>query len=262
MKLIQFESNLILLYITPRLVKQAMSEQIDDPQHPSLFSEVTVTNFLRSHPNFFNEHPDLLLQLSIPHQTGKGVVSLIERQALIMRRRIEDLEKKLEASKQEELIQRHLVENVRRTSLELLNSSSPKVLYQRLSRALSSNYHADRIRLYIFTQLSAPKNYSGLRFKKANAKIKYLFSGVFNHHRPLCGSLQDEHIKALFDVDAELIHATVLIPLKQEGWEGLLALGSCQWNCYSHGASMELLVMISDMASRVISEWLEPTSRS
>ncbi len=61
-----------------------------------------MVDFLRSHPDFFTEHTDLLNRLSVPHQAGAGIASLIEKQVQIMRRRIEDLEQKLEKTKHQE----------------------------------------------------------------------------------------------------------------------------------------------------------------
>ncbi len=215
-----------------------------------------MVDFLRSHPDFFTEHTDLLNRLSVPHQAGAGIASLIEKQVQIMRRRIEDLEQKLEKTKHQESFYIHLVENARRLAFDLLDTENPQAFHQKLVDGLSNYYKADQFRLYVFTRRSTPNDCGGIRFRKTNDRIKCLFTGVFNHHRPLCGSLQDEHIKAVFGSDAEFIHSTVLIPLKLEHWEGLLALGSRQWNYYRHGLSLELLVMISDIASKVIDGWL------
>ena len=237
-----------------------MNDPLDNENNSSRIPEVGVVDFLRSHPDFFTEHTDLLNRLSVPHQAGTGIVSLIEKQVQIMRRRIEDLEQKLEQTEHEESFNIHLVENVRRLAFDLLNTENPEEFHRKLVDGLSAHYKADQFRLYVFTRLPTPNDCGGIRFRTANAGIKCLFTGVFNHHRPLCGSLQDEHIKAVFGNDAEFIRSTVLIPLKLERWEGLLALGSRQWNYYHHGLSLELLVMVSDIASKVIDGWLASTS--
>jgi len=233
-----------------------MSDPLDNEKNSSRIPEVTVVDFLRSHPDFFTEHTDLLNRLSVPHQAGKGIVSLIEKQAQIMRHRIEDLEKKLEQTKHDESFHLRLIEDVRRLAGDLLDVENPQTLHKKLVEGLSIHYKADQVRLYVFTRLTTPKDCGGIRFRKANARIKCLFTGVFNHHRPLCGSLQDEHLKAVFGNDAEFIHSTVLIPIKLERWEGLLALGSQDWNYYHHGLSLELLVLVSDITSKVIDGWL------
>lgn len=233
-----------------------MGKKVDNSRDSPLCSEGNVIEFLRLHPQFLADHPDVLARLTVPHEAGRGVVSLVEKQSQIMRRRIEALESKLEETRHEESNCRDLVENIRRLTLELLGSETPQTLYQKLSDGLLRDYRADKIKLFIFTRFPAPPDSSGIRFKRYNAKIKYLFAGVFNHHRPLCGSLQDEHIKALFDDNTEFIHSTVLVPLKQDRWEGLLALGSHQWNYYHHGVALELLVLLSDVTSSMIDGWL------
>lgn len=65
-----------------------------------------VREFLLANRDFFLEHPDLLLQLNFPHDTG-GAVSLIERQVerlreelAIQRQQTKDLSKTAEANHQ------------------------------------------------------------------------------------------------------------------------------------------------------------------
>lgn len=54
-----------------------------------------VIEFLRAHPDFFVSHPDLLADLQVPHLQSGQAVSLVERQAAILRERIKSMELKL-----------------------------------------------------------------------------------------------------------------------------------------------------------------------
>ena len=57
----------------------------------------SVTAFLRAHPDFLAQHPDLLTSLSLPHATGGKTVSLIERQIDVLREKNRALEFQLAA---------------------------------------------------------------------------------------------------------------------------------------------------------------------
>ena len=46
--------------------------------------EAEVIAFLRTHPSFLDQHPELLSQLEIPHGSGDAV-SLLERQVAVLR---------------------------------------------------------------------------------------------------------------------------------------------------------------------------------
>ncbi|NIQ15196.1 MAG: DUF484 family protein, partial [Candidatus Dadabacteria bacterium] len=53
-----------------------------------------------------------------------------------------------------------------------------------------------------------------------------MFTEIFHRNKPLCGSLQEEHIKTLFGNQENSINSTILIPLQQQKWQGLLVIGS------------------------------------
>ena len=61
----------------------------------SVITDRDVEEHLRQHPEFFASHPALLGVLKIPHPQGGGAVSLVERQASVLRDRIRSMEMKL-----------------------------------------------------------------------------------------------------------------------------------------------------------------------
>lgn len=54
-----------------------------------------VALYLQNNPQFFEEHPDLLTEIMLPHPHGGRTVSLSERQLLALREKNKVLEKKL-----------------------------------------------------------------------------------------------------------------------------------------------------------------------
>ncbi|NJR72026.1 MAG: DUF484 family protein [Gammaproteobacteria bacterium] len=54
-----------------------------------------VATFLRSHPEFFEAHPDVLLNIEVPHPHGGRTVSIPERQLIATREKVRLLESKL-----------------------------------------------------------------------------------------------------------------------------------------------------------------------
>ncbi|MEO6118997.1 MAG: DUF484 family protein [Methylotenera sp.] len=54
-----------------------------------------VSDFLRSHPHFFEKHASLLTEIYLPSPHGNGAISLAERQQLAQRDKIRVLEVKL-----------------------------------------------------------------------------------------------------------------------------------------------------------------------
>lgn len=53
-----------------------------------------VENYLKQHPEFFNEHLELLEHMTVPHPSGNAV-SLISKQLELFRQRHHDMEVQL-----------------------------------------------------------------------------------------------------------------------------------------------------------------------
>src|SRR4030095_11926792 len=51
-----------------------------------------VARYLNEHPDFFDQHPELLGLLNVPHPQSGQAISLVERQSLLLRDRIRGLE--------------------------------------------------------------------------------------------------------------------------------------------------------------------------
>ena len=51
-----------------------------------------VARFLQENPAFFEQHPDLLAQISVPHPHGGPAIALADRQVLTLRERNRQLD--------------------------------------------------------------------------------------------------------------------------------------------------------------------------
>src|SRR5438270_10037026 len=54
-----------------------------------------VAIFLRTHPQFFDQHPELLESIHVPHPYGGRAIPLAERQTVALREKVKLLEGKL-----------------------------------------------------------------------------------------------------------------------------------------------------------------------
>ena len=54
-----------------------------------------MARYLRDHPEFFEQHPDLLASITVPHPHGGRAISLHERQLEVLREKIRVIERKL-----------------------------------------------------------------------------------------------------------------------------------------------------------------------
>ena len=211
-----------------------------------------IIKYLRNHPDFFVEHTDILSELNVPHGTTSNIASLIEYQVAQLRQENINLNENLEKSEEDVLHQRELVNDVHSLSLRLMQIDSLKTLNGLLSKRLKKLYHAERFLFLVFQKPDNCKEYSNIHFLEANSKLSFMFTELFHHNKPLCDSLQTEHIEALFHTETESIHSTALIPVQQSGWHGLFVLGSKVQGQYSHGFEMDLLKYITKISSALV----------
>jgi len=71
-----------------------------NPKEPTLGDPAALTaeqviQYLKSHPDFFDQAPQLLSEINVPHPQSGQAISLIERQASVLRDRIKSMELKL-----------------------------------------------------------------------------------------------------------------------------------------------------------------------
>lgn len=217
---------------------------------------VEISDYLDSHPDIFAQHPELLSGLNIPHDTGRNVASLIEYQVIRLRQELDDLRNTVSCMEYDSAHHKKLIGNILALSLGLLAAQSPQDLYNILRRDLKTYYSADSVLLLIFTAVKTMDNHDGLRFHKSSSNLRFMFSELFHRRQSLCGSLQEEHLQALFGDNSEKIKSTVLLPCAGDGWQELLVLGSLTENRYSRNLELDLLGFINDIICREISSWL------
>jgi uncharacterized protein YigA (DUF484 family) len=219
-----------------------------------------IIEYLRSHPDFFVEHTDILSELNIPHDTpGQlastgNVASLIEHQVAQLRHENSSLNENLEKSEEDVAQQRKLAKATHDLSLQLMKVDSFEALNDLLSKNLRQHYQAEHFLFLVFKTPVYSEDCSDIRFLEANSKLAFMFTELFHHNKPLCDSLQIEHIDALFGSKGEVasIRSTALIPVQQSDWHGLLVLGSKKQDQYCHGFEMDLLNYITMISAALI----------
>jgi uncharacterized protein YigA (DUF484 family) len=154
------------------------------------------------------------------------------------------------------IIKRELAGNIHKLSLCLLKASSHKIVYNTLFKGLKEYYLSDQVLLLVFGKNKLTKNYKGLQFLVPSSELDFMFTEIFQRDKPLCDSLQQEQIETFFGKNAQNIFSTILIPMQQSNWHGLLVLGSQERNHYSHGFALDLLLYLSNTLGLIINSWL------
>ncbi len=172
-----------------------------------------VAEYLSSHPDFFNQFPDLLTTLSITHPHGTHAISITERQVLSMRDKVQMLEGKLA-----ELIRfgeenDSISEKMHRLSLDIVSARDLPALFAALERHLRDSFDIPHHAIRIW---NTPEQ----------AVSESLKSEVEAQMHPSCGALRHEEAKEWFGEAAGHLKSFAAIPLRGEHTVGLLVLAS------------------------------------
>jgi hypothetical protein len=218
------------------------------------FSEdATIVDFLKSHPDFFERHPALLLGLQLPHRAAGAAISLVERQVSMLRQRNAQLERQLKelvaVAKQNDA----LVEKIHQLGLKLMHAPTLQARLEQLETSLREDFAAERAVLVLFAE-AAPETAVREGFVKrlpADDAAVRPFATFLRAAKPRCGPLRDRQ-KNIFDRDADTVTSAALVPLGHEAQLGFLIIGSRDPDHFHPGKRMDFLARLGELLAVVI----------
>jgi len=176
--------------------------------------------FLRSHPQFFDQHPELLESIRVTHPYGGRAIPLAERQTLALREKVKLVEGRLA-----ELIRfgqenDTISEKVHRLAVALVGARDFPSLAQSLYFHLREDFAVPHVALRVWGK-SVPVD-----FEEAGAVGDDQRRLGESMGAPQCGPAAGNPFVPWFRDAAEHVRSVALVPLGQTAVFGLLALGS------------------------------------
>ncbi|MGB4811187.1 MAG: DUF484 family protein [Methylophilaceae bacterium] len=182
--------------------------QQENQQTNTIISAEQVSSYLRSFPNFFEQHASLLTEIYLPSPHGKGAISLAERQQLAQRDKIQALETKLHnlISFAEE--NDKTSKKVHDLSVNLLKSSSFELLQAAIIQSMQQDFLVTEsaIRLWV------NPNETEAETTEFTPENKAFITWVNELKKPYCGEKTDI-TKGLLD---DNLHSFAFIPLYKD----------------------------------------------
>jgi len=179
-----------------------------------------VAQFFRSHPQFFDQHPELLESIYVPHPYGGRAIPLSERQILSLRDKVKLLEAKLGELLKFGEANDALSEKVHRLAAGLLGARDFAAAAQALQFHLREDFSVPHVALRIWGRvLPAGVPEAAPVADELRARVEAMGA-------PLCGPAAGSAFLPWFGDAEEHVRSLALVPLGQTKAVGLLALGS------------------------------------
>jgi len=184
--------------------------------------EAQVAAYLGQHPEFFERHPELLINLALPNPHGESAVSLAERQMVRLRERNAQLQDKLN-----EMIlfgedNDAISARVHQLSLALMNVTDYPTVLAVLFVAMQESFEVPYVTLRLWnTSVTGPEPV----FEPVSEALRL---GVADMNVPVCGCTAGEEVLGWFEVDQRShVRSTAQVALRAGGQcVGLLVMGS------------------------------------
>src|SRR5258708_30229978 len=178
-----------------------------------------IAMFLRSHPQFFDQHPELLDSIRVTHPYGGRAIPLAERQTVALREKVKLLEGRLA-----ELIRfgeenDAISEKVHRLAVALAAARDFPALAQSLYFHLREDFAVPHVALRVWGK-SVPVD-----FEEAAAVGEAQRRHGESMAAPQCGPAAGNPFVPWFGEAAEHVRSVALVPLGPTPGFGLLALG-------------------------------------
>lgn len=221
------------------------SKSADTPAAEQPLNADRIAAWLRQHPDYFDQHPDLLTTLHLRHDTG--AVSLIERQVNQLRKRNDELEERLA-----ELVaiagdNDKLFDQLRQIILRLLDSGSLGQLGTRLFNDLREPFQVQQLTLISF-HAAAPAPWQHVDRHAFEQRLP----GLVRHQRALAGKWRRDELRFLFGESGLELSSAALIPLVDGDQAlGIIGLGSTAPSHFRSSMDTLFISHLGDVVARL-----------
>ncbi|MET3928715.1 uncharacterized protein YigA (DUF484 family) [Lysobacter sp. OAE881] len=201
-----------------------------------------VAAFLRRHPRFLQQFPDLAVTLVVPREEGSAA-SLASYQLEVLRDKNRELSRRLQELFGNAQENERLSVRTHQLTLALMRQDTAADTLRAMAATLAEDFNGDLVRLVVFKPVDGLDDTEWLQVIAQDDARLQPFRDCLADGEPLCGRLQPEKHALLYGVRAEEVQSTALLPLPGVG---LIAVGSRDANRFFPGMGTLFLRMMGE----------------
>ncbi|MDO6748400.1 DUF484 family protein [Gilvimarinus sp. 1_MG-2023] len=222
---------------------------MNEADTPQRIKATDVAQFLADNPEFFVEHPGLLTELQLPHDSGTAV-SLVERQVSVLRDRNMDMRHRLSQLLDNARDNDRLFDKTKLLILSLLEARDLGDIIDALHYSFNKEFNIQFTRTILFGDVD--------KIAGSEARVVSIFDArenigaLLKSNRSFCGHLDDAHKQYIFGDAASEIGSAATVPLVHGNTFGLLAIGNRDPKYYRSSMGTLFLAYIAEVLNRLI----------
>ena len=206
-----------------------------------------IATWLRRHPTFLQQFPDLALTLVVPREQGSAA-SLASYQLEILRDKNRELTRRLHELFGNAQENERLAVRTHQLTLALMKQNSGADTARAMTATLAEDFNGDLVRMVLFLNgnskpVAALEDTDWLQTVAEDDARLAPFRDCLKDGEPICGRLQPEKNALLYGMRAEDVASSALLPLPGLG---LLAVGSRDASRFFPGMGTLFLRMMGE----------------
>jgi uncharacterized protein len=209
-----------------------------------------VATWLRRHPQFLKQFPDLALSLVVPREEGPAA-SLASYQLEVLRDKNRELSRRLQdlfANAQEN---ERLVVRTHQLALGLMRQESAATTLQAMVASLQEDFQGDLVRIVLFHDIDGLEAEWLQVLPRDDARLAP-FRDAIAEGEPICGRLHPDKHALLYGMRADEVQSSALLPVDGVG---MVAVGSRDPNRFFPGMGTLFLRMMGETLGVALSRY-------
>ena len=204
-----------------------------------------VAAWLRRHPTFLKQFPDLAISLVVPREEGPAA-SLASYQLEVLRDKNRELARRLQDLFANAQANERLAVRTHQLALNLMRQDTPATTLRAMAATLEEDFQGDLVRILTFAPVAGLDDVDWWQSIPAGDARLAPFRDAIADGEPICGRLHPDKHALLYGVRAEEVQSTALLTLPGVG---LVAVGSRDPNRFFPGMGTLFLRMMGEALS-------------
>jgi uncharacterized protein YigA (DUF484 family) len=212
-----------------------------------------VAAWLRRHPKFLQQFPDLAISMVVPREEGPAA-SLASYQLDVLRDKNRELSRRLHELFGNAQDNERLAVRTHQLTLALLKQTTATDTLRAMAASLAEDFQGDLVRIVLFDRVEGLDDVDWLQVIAQGDGSLAPFRDCLADGEPLCGRLQPEKNALLYAVRADEVQSSALLPLPGTG---LIAIGSREPNRFYPGMGTLFLRMMGEALATALQRYGE-----